>query len=70
MKAGVKSDVSSSPRIRVKIEGGLWHSWKVLVRDKVIPFQWKAMNDEIQGAPKSHSVENFRFAAGIREGTY
>jgi DUF1680 family protein len=54
----------------VSIDGGLWHAYQVLVRDKVIPYQWKAMNDEIPGAPKSHSVENFRIAAGIRDGNY
>ncbi|HUJ74967.1 MAG TPA: beta-L-arabinofuranosidase domain-containing protein, partial [bacterium] len=50
--------------------GGFWQRYQVLVRDAVIPYQWKAMNDEIPGAPKSHSVENFRIAAGAAEGAY
>jgi uncharacterized protein len=66
----MNNKVSAPPRITVKIEGGLWHSYRVLVRDKVIPYQWKAMNDEIPGAPKSHSVENFRIAAGVRNGAH
>jgi uncharacterized protein len=70
VKTDTDSRIAAPPRITVKIEGGLWHSYQVLVRDKVIPYQWKAMNDEIPGAPKSHSVENFRIAAGIREGVY
>jgi uncharacterized protein len=52
------------------IDGGFWQRYRALVRDKVIPYQWKAMNDEIPGAPKSHSVENFRIAAGVKTGTY
>ena len=59
-----------SEELSVTIEGGLWHAYQVLVRDKVIPYQWKAMNDEIPDAPKSHSVENFRIAAGIHDGGY
>ena len=59
-----------SRELSVTIDGGLWHAYQVLVRDKVIPYQWKAMNDEIPGAPKSHSVENFRIAAGIHDGGY
>jgi DUF1680 family protein len=59
-----------SREFSMSIDGGFWHTYQVLVRDKVIPYQWKAMNDEIPGAPKSHSVENFRIAAGIRDGNY
>ncbi|HET6486329.1 MAG TPA: beta-L-arabinofuranosidase domain-containing protein [Spirochaetia bacterium] len=60
--------VSAQPRS--KIDGGFWKGYQDLLRNKVIPYQWKAMNDEIPGAPKSHSVENFRIAAGVRSGTY
>jgi uncharacterized protein len=56
--------------VSVTIDGGLWHAYQALVRDKVIPYQWKAMNDEIPGAPKSHSVENFRIAAGVHSGRH
>ncbi|MGA2977013.1 MAG: beta-L-arabinofuranosidase domain-containing protein [Spirochaetia bacterium] len=56
--------------MRAKIDGGFWSFYQALVRDKVIPHQWKAMNDEIPGAPISHSVENFRIAAGHAKGTY
>lgn len=55
---------------RATIDGGFWHAYQLLVRDKVIPYQWKAMNDEISGAPKSHSVENFRIAAGRSNGAH
>ena len=63
-------EIAGFPQLTATIDGGFWHRYQVLVRDEVIPYQWKAMNDEIPGAPKSHSVENFRIAAGVRKGTY
>jgi hypothetical protein len=62
--------VSRWVETRAKVTGGFWRVYQVLVRDRVIPYQWKAMNDQIPGAPKSHSVENFRIAAGLAQGTY
>ena len=55
---------------RAHIDDGFWRVYQDLVRERVIPYQWKAMKDEIPGAPKSHSVENFRIAAGISRGTH
>ncbi len=34
-----------------------------LVKDVVIPYQEKALNDQIEGAEKSHCIENFKLAA-------
>ena len=34
-----------------------------LVKEEVIPYQEKALKDEIEGAEKSHCIENFRLAA-------
>lgn len=42
-----------------------------LIKDTVLPYQEKALNDAVEGAPKSHAVENFRAAAQVVEtGTY
>ncbi len=56
--------------VRAGIDGGFWRHYQDLVRSKVVPYQWKALNDEIPGAPESHSVENFRIAAGLTKGEY
>ncbi|HYW81669.1 MAG TPA: beta-L-arabinofuranosidase domain-containing protein, partial [Spirochaetia bacterium] len=56
--------------LRASIEGGFWKQYRDLVREKTIPYQWMALNDEIPGAPKSHSLENFRIAAGRSSGQY
>lgn len=37
--------------------------------EKALPYQWKALNNEVHGAPASHAVENFRIAAGEASGT-
>ncbi|RUS43825.1 glycoside hydrolase family 127 protein [Cohnella sp. AR92] len=47
--------------------------WQPKVRRTVqetIPYQWKALNDEIEGAEPSHAVENFRISAGEQTGTF
>ena len=56
--------------LRASVEGGFWGKYRDLVREKTIPFQWMALNDEIPGAPRSHSLENFRIAAGRSAGQY
>jgi DUF1680 family protein len=56
--------------IRARIEGGFWHKYQALVQECVLPYQWKAMNDEIPGVPKSHSLQNFRIAAGLARGPH
>ncbi len=56
--------------IRATIEGGFWRAYRDLVRTEVVPYQWKALNDAIPGAPRSHSVENLRIAGGLSAGEY
>ena len=54
----------------VRITGGFWKAKQDLVAEKVLPYQWKALNDEIPGAEPSHSIENFRIAAGQKKGEF
>jgi DUF1680 family protein len=35
------------------------------VRTKVIPYQWKALNDEVPGAEPSYCIRNFKLAAEL-----
>lgn len=37
--------------------------YQKLVKEAVIPYQEKALRDEIPGVEKSHTIENFRQAA-------
>lgn len=65
----MKSQTAFSPQ-NIQITGGVWKQLQDLVRDKVIPYQWKALNDEVPGAEPSHSIENFRIAAGEKSGEF
>ncbi|HZG87456.1 glycoside hydrolase family 127 protein [Paenibacillus sp.] len=55
---------------QVSIEDPFWTPRVRNVTDTVVPYQWQALNDEIPGAEPSHTVENFRIAAGEAEGEY
>lgn len=57
-------------QIKTTDYGRFWGKFQQLVRERVIPYQWRAMNDEIPGAPKSNSVRNFRLAARTEAGRY
>ena len=46
-----------------KVEEGFFGRYEKLVKDVVLPYQERALNDQIEGAEKSHCIENFRMAA-------
>ena len=56
----------------VKITDGFWLSETELVRREVIPYQYEALHDRIEGAEKSYAVENFikagRVVRALKEG--
>ena len=54
----------------VKIEDSFWNKYTKLVTKQIIPYQWEALNDRIEGAEPSYSIENFKVAAGLKEGTF
>ena len=54
----------------VEIGGGFWGKYIEMVREKVLPYQWEAMNDRVADAAKSHCIKNFEIAAGRRDGEY
>ena len=45
------------------VSDGFWGRYEKLVRDVVLPYQENALHDRIEGAEKSHCIENFRMAA-------
>lgn len=58
------------PQDRVKITDPFFSSYQRLIRQEVLPYQWKALNDEIEGAEKSGCIHNFRLAAGLETGQF
>ncbi len=55
------SDLKSVKKFQ--ISDGFWGRYETLIKDVVLPYQEKALNDRIEGAEKSHCIENFRMAA-------
>lgn len=54
----------------VKVNGRFWAGYQALVRDTVIPYQWEALNDRVEGAEPSHAIKNLKIAAGLTQGEY
>lgn len=54
----------------VSITGGFWKSYVDKVREKVIPYQWDALNDRVEGAEPSNCMRNFRIVLGKEEGAH
>ena len=48
----------------VTISDPFWKTYMELVRSHVIPYQWEALNDRIEGAAPSYCIHNFSVAAG------
>lgn len=56
------------PGDRIRVEDHFFDRLRTLVRDKVIPYQWEALNDRVPGAEKSGCIENFRAAKRKKQG--
>ncbi|NLM53734.1 MAG: glycoside hydrolase family 127 protein [Firmicutes bacterium] len=54
----------------VRLRRGLLAERAEVVREKVIPYQWKALNDDVPGAEPSFAIENLRIAAGEKDGEF
>ena len=54
----------------VEIDSGFWKKYIDLVIDTVIPYQYEALNDRIEGAEPSYAIQNLRIAARDIEGKY
>lgn len=58
------------PLKQVVLQDAFWSGRQRNVAETVVPYQWDALNDAIAGAEPSHTIENFRLAAGEAEGNY
>jgi len=52
------------------IEAGFWSHFRDTAVREGIPFQWRALNDAVEGAEPSHCLRNFRVAAGREAGAF
>ncbi|MBQ3860744.1 MAG: glycoside hydrolase family 127 protein, partial [Clostridia bacterium] len=59
-----------APLKNVRVTDGFFSRYQEIARDKIIPFQWRAINDAVPGIEPSHAIRNFRIAAGLEEGEF
>lgn len=55
---------------RVRVEDQFWNRYTKLVTKEIIPYQWKALNDQVADAEPSYCMQNFRIAAGLEKGDF
>lgn len=55
---------------RYLVKDRFWTEKMELVRTRMIPYQWKVLNDAQEGVIPSHCIRNFRIAAGLEAGRF
>ncbi|MDG5786221.1 glycoside hydrolase family 127 protein [Evansella sp. AB-P1] len=55
---------------KVTVNDRFWKRKIEVVQKEVIPYQWKALNDQLSDAKPSHAIRNFKIAAGEEEGEF
>lgn len=53
-----------------RVTGGMLGPVVKGVHDHLLRYQWQMLNDEIPGAEPSHCIDNFRLAAGVKQGEF
>lgn len=59
-----KPNAAAPPLADVRITGGRMGPIQRMVRERMLPYQWEALNDRIEGATKSYCIRNLRATAG------
>lgn len=52
---------------QAKITDSFWREKQELVRKEVIPYQWNALNDKVEGAAPSYCMRNFKLAGEVNK---
>lgn len=55
---------------KITLHDAFWCPIREVIRKEAIPYQWKALNDQIEGAEPSYCMRNFRIAAGKETGKH
>ena len=65
-----KNKLQLIPLNDIRIDDAFWNKYTGLVTKEIIPYQWKALNDEVEDAEPSFCISNYEVAAGRKEGTF
>lgn len=52
---------------QMQIEDCFWSPIISKMCNDIIPYQYEVLNDEIEGIPRSHAIENFRIASRTKK---
>lgn len=55
------------PLKNIQITDDFWKKEMELVRNEIIPYQWRALNDQVEGAEPSFCMRNFKIAGKQNE---
>lgn len=58
---------SPLPLGKIQVTDPFWKHEMELVRTEVIPYQWAALNDQVEGAAPSYCMHNFRIAGRLNQ---
>ena len=54
----------------VKINDSFWSKYEELVHSSIIPYQYNALSDNVEGAVPSYAIANFKIAAKMQKGEF
>lgn len=66
----MKKRLESIPLKNITIDDPSWNPYIRLVKDTILPYQWKILNDQVEEAESSHCIQNFKIAAGEEDGEF
>ncbi|MBR1912193.1 MAG: glycoside hydrolase family 127 protein [Treponema sp.] len=52
----------------IHIDDDYWNKYTKLIGDKVLPYQWDILNDNVPDAAPSYCLANFKIAGGLEKG--
>lgn len=55
---------------KIRIKSEFWERYLDIVNDRLIPYQWGVLTDQIACSVPSHAVRNFKIAAGVMDGEF
>lgn len=62
--------MNATRSVQVDLHDDFWSRYKQLVSEEILPYQLRAMKDELPNVPPSHAIENLRIAAGDVQGEF
>ncbi|MBO5198282.1 MAG: glycoside hydrolase family 127 protein [Lachnospiraceae bacterium] len=55
---------------RTRVSDSFFGHYMELVRNTMLPYQWEALQDRVEGAAPSFCIHNFKVAAGLKTGEF